>query len=271
MLVVLDLFWTQTAELAHVFLPAQSSFEKDGTFMNAERRVQRVRRVVDPVGASRSDLHVIRDLAGALGRGPAFSAGTPEDVWNESRAVWPDVRGITYSRLDQGGVQWPCPSETHSGSARLYDSGFPVGRAALRHLDCRPTSESVDDAHPFLLTTGRTLYQFNAGTMTARTANHQLRPADTIDIGPVDAAVLGLADGESVRVTSRYGHADMPVRITETVPRGILFATFHTAEAFLNRVTSDAQDPVGTPEYKVIAVRLERNQETRGSNAVRLE
>jgi formate dehydrogenase major subunit len=114
----------------------------------------------------------------------------------------------------------------------------------------------VDAEYPFILTTGRTLYQFNAGTMTARTGNQLLRPADTLDIGSADARALGVAAGDVVRVTSRHGSAVLPVRVTDSVPAGVLFATFHTAEAFVNRVTSDVQDPVGTPEYKVTAVRL---------------
>jgi formate dehydrogenase major subunit len=261
LLVVQDLFWTETAGLAHLFLPAQSSFEKDGTFMNAERRVQRVRRVIAPVGASRSDAEIICDLAAALGQGPAFSYAGPEDVWNEIRDVWPDARGITYGRLDAGGLQWPCPTQSHPGSARLHEDRFPAGRAVLRCPDFRPTAELVGEEYPFLLTTGRTLYQFNAGTMTARTDNQQLRPTDTLDIAPVDARALGVADGDAVRVTSRIGSAVLPARITASVPGGILFATFHTADAYLNRVTSDARDPVGTPEYKVTAVRLERIRE----------
>jgi formate dehydrogenase major subunit len=228
--------------------------------MNAERRVQRVRRVVAPIGASRSDAEIICELAAALGHGPAFSHAGPEAVWNEIRDVWPDVRGITYDRLDAGGLQWPCPTESHSGSVRLHEEAFPVGRASLRRIEFHPTAEVAADAYPFLLTTGRTLYQFNAGTMTARTDNQQLRPADTLDIAPVDARALGVADGDAVRVTSRFGSAVLPVRIATSVPAGVLFATFHTADVFLNRVTSDAQDPVGTPEYKVTAVRLERLQ-----------
>jgi formate dehydrogenase major subunit len=255
---VLDLFWTETAGLAHVFLPAQSSFEKDGTFMNAERRVQRVRRVVEPIGASRSDAEILSDLAAALGHGPAFSYAGPEAVWNEIREVWPDVRGITYSRLDDGGLQWPCPTESHPGSVRLHEHAFPVGRASLRRIDFHPTAEVARDEYPFLLITGRTLYQFNAGTMTARTDNLQLRPTDTLDIAPVDARTLGVADGDAVRVTSRFGSTVLPVRMATSVPANLLFATFHSADGFVNRVTSDAQDPVGTPEYKVTAVRLER-------------
>jgi formate dehydrogenase major subunit len=257
MLVVVDLFWTQTADLAHVFLPAQSSFEKDGTFMNAERRVQRVRRVIEPIGHSRSDLQIICDLAAALGRGAAFSSAAPEDVWNEIRMVWPDARGITYGRLDRGGLQWPCLSETHPGSARLYETGFPAGRVALRRLEFAASPEAATGEYPFLLTTGRTLYQFNAGTMTARTGNQQLRPADTLDICPIDAEALAVKTGDMIRVVSRHGRTVIPARVSDSVPRGVLFATFHTSDAFLNRVTSNTRDPVGTPEYKVTAVRLE--------------
>jgi formate dehydrogenase major subunit len=257
LLVVQDLFWTETAGLAHAFLPAQSSFEKDGTFMNAERRVQRVRRVISPIGASRSDAEIICDLAAALGYGSSFSYASPEAVWDEIRDVWPDVRGITYDRLEAGGLQWPCPTEAHPGSVRLHGNAFPMGRASLRRIDFHPTAAVVDEEFPFLLTTGRTLYQFNAGTMTARTDNQQLRPGDTLDIAPGDARTLGVADGDAVRVTSRFGSTVLPVRIATSVPAGVLFATFHTADVFLNRVTSDGHDPVGTPEYKVTAVRLD--------------
>ena len=258
LLVVLDPFWTETAGLAHVFLPAQTTFEKDGTFMNAERRIQRVRRVIAPMGEARTDADIFCDLAAALERRDGFTYRGPEAVWNEIRSVWPDAGGISYRRLDEGGLQWPCPSETHPGTARLHDTAFPVGRAALRSLDVRPGGDVPDADYPFLLTTGRTLYQFNAGTMTSRTANLQLRPADTLDIGPADARSLGLASGARVRITSRHGQAVLPIRVTDVVPPGVLFATFHTAEAFLNRAISDARDPVGTPEYKVTAVRVER-------------
>jgi formate dehydrogenase major subunit len=258
LLVVVDLFWTETAGLSHVFLPAQSSFEKDGTFMNAERRVQRVRRVIPPVGASRSDQDIFCELAAALGSRDAFLHTGPEDVWNEIRHVWPDVRGITYGRLDEGGLQWPCPSEAHAGSGLLYEDRFPSGRATLQRVQFLASEEVVDNQYPFILTTGRTLYQFNAGTMTSRTDNQQLRPADTIDISPADAGTLGCKTGETVRVVSRHGRTAMRVRVTDAVPSGVLFATFHTSDAFVNRVTSNAQDPVGTPEYKVTAVRLEQ-------------
>ncbi len=160
-----------------------------------------------------------------------------------------------------GGLQWPCPTETHPGSVRLHETVFPVGRARLQRLDFRPSAETVDEQFPLLLTTGRTLYQFNAGTMTTRTDNQQLRPADTLDIAPADAADLRVADGDPVRVTSRFGETTLPIRVTDSLSPGVLFATFHTADAFLNRVTSDVRDPVGTPEYKVTPVRLARIQQ----------
>jgi formate dehydrogenase major subunit len=265
LVVVIDPFWTKTADLAHVFLPAQSSFEKDGTFMNAERRIQRVRRVVAPVGGARSDAEIIGDLAAALGHDAAFSYTGPETVWNEIRRLWPAAGGITYGRLDDGGIQWPCPTESHPGTVRLYDTAFPTGRTTLRRLDAPAGAEIVTADYPFVLTTGRTLYQFNAGTMTARTDNQRLRPADTLDMAPGDARMLGAADGDRVRVSSRFGEAILQVRVAGAVPAGVLFATFHTAEAFLNQVTSDVQDPTGTPELKATAVRVERLVKTEKS------
>jgi formate dehydrogenase major subunit len=257
LLVVLDPFWTRTADLAHVFLPAQTTFEKAGTFMNAERRLQRVRPVIAPVGEARSDGDILCDLAAALGWRDRFSYRDAEAVWDEIRMVWPEARGVTYRRLDEGGLQWPCPSEDHPGTVRLYEDGFPSGPPSLRQLEYHAVTEVVDREYPFVLTTGRTLYQFNAGTMTGRTDNQKLRPADTLDMTAADAHALGVGTGDLVRVTSRRGQALLPVRVTDVVPPGTVFATFHTGEAFLNRVTSDALDPVGTPEYKVAAVRVE--------------
>jgi len=257
-LIVQDLFHTQTSSLAHVFLPACSTFEKDGTFMNAERRLQRVRRVIDPVGQSRSDSEIIADIARAMGRGDGFAHVQPNVVWDEIRRVWPAVNGITYDRLEHGGLQWPCPTVDHPGTAVLYRDGFAHGRVSLRPIQVHPTDEATDEVYPFLLTTGRTLYQFNAATMTARTPNNELRPADTLDLAPEDGARLGLREGDDVRVISRRGVATLPVRLTDAVRPGHAFATFHTATSAVNQVTSDARDPVGTPEYKVTAVRIER-------------
>ena len=261
LLVVSDLFMNETArEYAHVFLPAASSFEKDGTFMNAERRVQRVRRALAPPGEARSDWEMVRDLAAALGHGARFEFDSAEAIWNEIRAVWPQAAGMSYARLDRGGLQWPCPDEQHPGTTILHRDMFPIGpRAALRRIDYHATPEVVSPDYPFRLMTGRTLYAFNAGTMTQRTPNRILRPTDTLDICAADAQRLGLADRERVRVRSRYGETLLPVRVSASVKTGELFATFHDPAVCLNNLTGPQRDRfVKTPEYKVTAVRIER-------------
>ncbi|MFM1769981.1 MAG: hypothetical protein RJA22_2510, partial [Verrucomicrobiota bacterium] len=261
LVVVQDLFLNELArEFGHVFLPACSSFEKDGTFMNSERRVQRVRRALPPAGGSRADWEILCEVARAMGAGEAFAFASAEAVWEEVRRVWKAGAGISYERLERGGLQWPCPAPEHPGTAILHTGGFPHGpRAALQCVEFAATGEVSSGEYPFLLTTGRTLYQFNAGTMTMRTPNAGLRGADTLDMSPGDAARLGLRDGQSVRVRSRHGDAVLPLRVDERVKAGELFATFHAAEVFLNRLTSPQRDRVVlTPEYKVVAVTVER-------------
>jgi formate dehydrogenase major subunit len=227
--------------------------------MNAERRIQRIRKAIEPAGQSRPDWEIICAVAKEMGKGKFFTYGSAEEIWNEIRSVWPAGSGITYERLDGGGVQWPCPNDGHAGTEVMHTDSFPVGRAALRRVPYRPTDEVVDDEFPFLLITGRTLFQFNAGTMTMRTANVMLRPADLVDISSEDAKRLNLEDREGVRIRSRYGEATLPIRIMSTVKPGELFATFHTAEVFLNRVTSPHRDRyVKSPEYKVTAVSIEK-------------
>jgi len=259
--VVQDMFMNETArEFGTVFLPAASSFEKEGTFMNAERRIQPVRKVLEPVGASMPDWQIVCELARAMGKGASFRYESAEQIWEEIRKLWKAGAGISYRRLEQGGLQWPCPSEDHPGTTRLHQDRFPIGpRAALRRVDYIPTVETVSDEYPFLLTTGRTLYQFNAGTMTQRTLNSQLRPADWLDVAPEDAALLAIGNGDRVRLRSRHGMAVLPVRVTTLVKRGELFSTFHFPEVFLNQVTGKVRDrTTATPEYKVTAVRIEK-------------
>jgi formate dehydrogenase major subunit len=166
LVIIQDLFLNETASaFGSVFLPAASSFEKDGTFMNAERRIQRVRKVVEPVGESKPDWEIVCALARALGKGEFFNFHSAEGIWTEARAVWPAGQGITYGRIEHGGLQWPCPTEAHPGTEVLHGETFPIGkRAALRRVDYRPTAEAVSEDFPFLLVTGRNLYQFNAGT-----------------------------------------------------------------------------------------------------------
>ena len=267
-IIVQDMFLNETARrFGSLFLPATSSFEKDGTFMNAERRVQRVRKAIEPVGDSRPDWKIICAIAAAMGKGEFFDYQSVEEIWNEIRAVWPAGYGITYQRLEEKGLQWPCPNENHPGTEVMHVERFPMGtKAALRRISYHPTEEKVDKEFPFLLMTGRTLHQFNAGTMTMRTRNRKLRPTDVLEIAPIDAKQLQLHKGDRVVVQSRYGSASLPVQITRRVKRGELFATFHDAEVFLNSITSPHRDRyVKSPEYKVTAVRIEKPVHVDGS------
>ncbi|MBK5292282.1 MAG: formate dehydrogenase subunit alpha [Acidobacteriia bacterium] len=261
LVIVQDMFWNETAnQFGTVFLPAASSFEKDGTFMNAERRVQRVRKVIEPVGGSHPDWEIVCALARAMGHERGFSFQSPEQIWNEVRSVWNAGAGISYARLDEQGLQWPCPSEASPGTTILHVDQFSCGpRAALRRIPWKPTAETTSPDFPILLVTGRTLYQFNAGTMTMRTPNVFWRPQDTLDLVRDDADRYGVREGERVRVLSRYGQTELPVRITEGLPRGQAFATFHSAGTAVNAVTGPSRDPqTCTPEYKVTAIRIEK-------------
>jgi formate dehydrogenase major subunit len=260
LVIVQDMFMTETARaFGHVFLPAASSFEKDGTFMNAERRVQRVRKAIQPRGNSKSDWEIICDLARAMGKGDFFDFHSATEIWDEVRAVWKGAAGITYERIEHQGLQWPCVSEDDPGTEILHVAAFTKDvRTKLRRIKFRPTPEVISEEFPFLLTTGRTLYQFNAGTMTARTPNSELRPTDLLLMNPVDAERLLLEDDQAVRLSSRYGEAMLPLRVSNRVREGELFSTFHTPEIFLNRITSPHRDRyVQSPEYKVVAVRVE--------------
>jgi formate dehydrogenase major subunit len=260
LLVVQDLVLNETARLAaHVFLPACSSFEKEGTFMNSERRIQRVRQVIEPVDQSLPDGEIICRLARAMGCGQSFHDASPQAVWDEVRSVWPAAAGITYRRLAAGGLQWPCPTEEHPGTTILHVQDFAGSRrAALRRINVSPTAERTSDDFPFLLNTGRALYQFNAGTMSGRSQSAQFQPVDVVDISPVDAERLRIHDGDQVRLVSHYGAVTIGARINRRIAPGQLFATFQSPELWINRLTSRRRDPyVQTPEYKLSAVHVE--------------
>lgn len=261
LVIVQDLFMNELARnFGHIFFPACSSYEKDGTFMNSERRVQRVRKVMEPLGNSRPDWEVLCDVANAMGDRSHFAFGSAAGIWEEIRRVWKAGSGISYARLEHGGLQWPCPDEDHPGTAVLHEEGFPQGkRAPLQCIPFTATTETTTAEFPFLLTTGRTLYQFNAGTMTMRTPNRLLRGVDTLDIAPADARRLGLQDGDLVKVRSRHGETVMPLRVSSAVQAGDLFATFHTTEVALNQLTGPHRDThTMTPEYKVVAASVEK-------------
>ncbi|MEW9900613.1 formate dehydrogenase subunit alpha [Chitinivorax sp. PXF-14] len=261
LVIVQDLFLNETARaFGTVFLPAASVFERDGTFMNSDRRVQRVREAIPAPGLARPDWWIIQQLARHMGHAQGFAFAGPEAIWDEVRAVWPAGAGLSYARIEHESLHWPCPHEAHPGTPVLHQGRFASGeRAVLASIPFVPTSERCDAGYPLLLTTGRTLYHFNAGTMSYRTADRELRPSDTLDMSPQNAGELDLADGMTVRVTSRHGSIELPLCVTDKVKPGELYCTFHRPELFVNRLTSSVRDRlVNTPEYKVTAVRVER-------------
>lgn len=261
LLIVQDLFLNESAsEFADVFLPVATSFEKEGTFMNGERRVQKIRKAVDAPKEVKADWEVVCQLAAVMGKQEQFSYSSPAEIWDEVRMVWKAVYGITNERLQSRGIQWPCPGTDHPGTEVLHSESFPIGeRARLSMLDFKPTPEIASSEFPLLLVTGRELYHFNAGTMTYRTPNQKIRPSDNLHVHPTDANRLQLKEGEQVKIRSKYGQAFIPVHIESSVREGEVFATFNSVKVSINHVTSNVKDNyVQTPEYKVTAVCIEK-------------
>lgn len=256
-----DIFLTETAELADVVLPAASFAEKDGTFTNTERRVQRIRKAVEPVGSARPDWWIVSELARRL-HAKGFEFADAAAIMAEAASVAPSYAGVTYERLEAGGLQWPCPAKDHPGTPILHGERFPTanGRGQLVPLEFRPPAESPDDDYPLVLTTERSLYHYHTGTMTRRVAGlNALRPSELVEMNPEDALELGVVDGEMVRVVSRRGAVAACAKVTERSPRGVISMSFHFAESPTNVITSPALDPVAKiPELKVAAVRVER-------------
>ena len=257
-LVVQDIFLTETAQLADVVLPAASFAEKDGTFTNTERRVQRVHKAVDPPGEARVDWDITCDLARRMGYEMSYpDAAAIED---EIAELTPIYGGITYDRLEKGALQWPCPDREHPGTPYLHKGRFSRGLGKFHAVEFIPPKELPDEEYPLVLTTGRILQHFHTGTMSRRTdVLDKLVSVGAIEMNPVDAERLGVADGEPVKVVSRRGAIQIAARVTERVMPGTLFLAFHFREAPANRLTIAALDPVAKiPEFKVCAVRIEK-------------
>jgi formate dehydrogenase alpha subunit len=258
-LVVQDIFLTETAQFADVVLPGASFAEKDGTFTNTERRVQLVRKALEPIGDSRPDWQIICELARRMGAW-GFDYASPLDIFREIADVMPAYGGITYERLETGGLQWPCPTEDHPGTVYLHDGIFARGKGKFVALEYRPPSEMPDKQYPLVLTTGRNMYQFHTGTMTRKTRGlNEMKGEEEVEINPQDAEGLGIADGDKVRVSSRRGKVTAKARVTGNSPEGVIFMTFHYAESATNLLTNPALDPVAKiPELKVCAVKVEK-------------
>ena len=262
-LVVQDIFLTATAELADVVLPASASWaESEGTVTNSERRVQRVRKALDPPGEARDDLWIIEEIARRMGADWGWTSA--EDAWNEVRQLSPVHAGMSYARLEElGGLQWPCYDETHPGElflhSRLWEDPVPGNRVPFQAVDHDPPVDKLSDDYPIRLTTGRRLDSYNTGVQTGGYTS-PLRRGESLDISPEDAATYSLADGERVRVVSRRGQVEVPIRIDESLRPGLTFMTLHFQDdVATNLLTIDATDPKsGTAEFKATAIRIEK-------------
>ncbi|CAG0934039.1 formate dehydrogenase major subunit [Thermoflexales bacterium] len=258
-LVVQDIFLTETAQLAHVVLPGASFAEKDGTFSNTERRVQRVRQAIKPVGEAKEDWVIICELARKLGA-QGFDFQSPKAVMEEINKLTPSYGGITYERLEElGSLQWPCPAVDHPGTPYLHKGKFSRGLGKFFALEFKEPNELPSDEYPFTLTTGRLMFHFHTGSMTRRSKKLDSEvPEAYIEINVKDASKIGLNGNKRVRVTSRRGQIELGVRVTDDIKRGTVFIPFHFAEAAANMLTNSAIDPVAKiPEYKVCAVKIE--------------
>lgn len=255
-IVAQDIFINETNRLAHVLLPAASFAEKDGTFTNTERRVQRVRKAIDPLGEARPDWWIVCQLAKKLGA-QGFEFASAEEIMAEIARVTPSYAGITYERLESGGIQWPCPLPDHPGTPILFTERFNTssGKAKFTPLAYRGPGELPDQEYPFILTTDRSLYHFHTSMSRKVAGLNALRGEEYLEINPEDARTLGIGDGDVVQVSSRRGHVRAKARLTKHTPRGVVSMTFHFAETPTNVLTDAALDPVAKiPATKVCAV-----------------
>ncbi len=266
LLVCIDIFMNETGEMADVILPSASFAEKDGTFTNSDRRVQRVRQALPRVGDSRADWEIVCELAKRVEArlGISTSAGfdyeNPEAIWEEMRELTPQFYGITYERIErEGGVHWPCPSLDHPGTPYLFEEDFPRGRGKFWALDYTSDSEATDQEYDFHLTTGRVLFHWHGGTMTRRSKLDDAFPEPVLEMHPDDAHSLQLISGDWVEVTSRRGSVTCRVMVTGRSPVGTVFLPFHFAEAAANILTLDKIDPrAKIPDFKMAAVKLRK-------------
>jgi predicted molibdopterin-dependent oxidoreductase YjgC len=258
LLVVQDIFLSETAELAHVVLPGVSFVEKDGTFTNTERRVQRVRQAIEPLGKARPDWQIICDLSSRLGYPMKY--GSPAEVMEEIASLTPSYGGIRYHRLEGLGLQWPCPTSDHPGTPFLHKDKFSRGKGKFHVVPYVPAPELPDEEYPFLLTTGRVLYHYHTLVTRKSKGLSEIYPEGVVEVNPEDARRLGIQpDNGLVEVASRRGKVKVKAKVSDRLPPGVVFMTFHFKEAAANLLTLDALDPVAKiPEFKVCAVKIQK-------------
>jgi formate dehydrogenase alpha subunit len=261
-LVVEDIFLTETAAMADVVLPAACWAEKEGTFTNSERKVQRVRKAVEPPGEAKPDWEILSEIGKRLGLATDYASS--EEVFNEMASLTPSYGGISYDRIDARELQWPCPSRDHEGTRFLHQGKFTRGLGFFTPIDYRPSEELPDEEYPFTLTTGRRYAHYHTRTMTGRCPSLDKEfPKPMAQINYVDAERLGLIEGDRIKVISRRGEVETFVRPGDIVPEGAIFMDFHFAEANSNVLLGTSLDPISkTPDYKVCAVKLEVPDQT---------
>ena len=250
---------TETAELAHVVLPGSSFAEKVGTFTNTERRVQRVRRAVNSPGIAMKDSLIIMEISKRLGYEMSYPHSV--EIFREIGQAWPALAGMSYARLEDGGLQWPCPTPDHPGTPYLFKGGFPRGKGRFTVVQYKPSAEQTDEEYPFILTTGRQLFQYHTGGMTRRVKQiNQVSPESYVEINPEDARTLAIEGGAKVKVTSRRGSITVKAIVSKRPAKGVVFVPFHFKEAAANVLTSSTSlDPIAKiPSLKVSAVRIEK-------------
>lgn len=260
-LVVQDIFLTETAKLADVVLPASSFAEKNGTFTNTERRVQMIRQAIKPVEDSHPDWWIISQIASRMGYN-GFQYNHESEIFKEMTAITPIYHGLSFERIDNQGIQWPCEEEQNEGTKFLHRKKFstPTGKAVFMPLEYKKPIELPDDEYPFILTTQRSLYHYHTGTMSRKIEGlDKLLGQEYVELNSVDASELGLVDGDQVWVSSRRGKVKAQIKIVDELPRGIVSMTFHFAETPTNLLTSPFLDPKSsTPELKICAIRLDK-------------
>jgi formate dehydrogenase major subunit len=265
-LVVQDIFLTETAQLADVVLPAACYAEKDGTQTSTERRVQRFRKAVEPPGEAKADWEIICELGTRMGFGKQFAFKSPEEIFNEVARVTPAYGGMSYKRLEKPeALHWPCPAADHPGTPILHTQKFatPDGLGIFTPIEFKKAAELPDAEYPFLLTTGRCIWQWHTGSMTRRSPSLENEaPASWIEINTEDAKALGITNSEMVRAVTRRGALNVAARVTPEIKKNVMFMPFHYAECPANILTNNALDPVAKiPEFKVCAVRIEKIKE----------
>ncbi len=257
-LVVQDIFLTETAQMADVVFPSACFAEKEGTFSNTERRVQRVRKAVEAPGQSKDDWWALCEVATRMGY--AMQYPDSQAIFKELATVTPSYAGLSYDRIEEEDLHWPCPTPDHPGTPILHGQQFTRGKGLFHAIEWDPPSEAVDDDYPLSLTTGRVLYQYHTGTMTMKTEGlNERAPESFVEISRTDAAKYELQDGEYVTIASRRGAIKVLVKVSMMAVEGTVFIPFHYAQAAANKLTNAALDPIsGIPEFKVCAVKIDK-------------